>query len=108
VVKTDLGKMIGELRKKCIIRYLNMFYSDMIPKTTLNNNDYVFYVDSDNEIFMEYNKITGHVWIRYNNLWTKIESLFSLNGRETQLIMIHWLKETYNLERILPNRRLIL
>ena len=78
--------------------YLNMNFGNLTPKTSSEYPDSVFYVDSDNEIMMEYVKKNKYVYIHYYHIWSKIESLFSFNYSETQSIMKVWLEETYNLK----------
>ena len=88
---------------RVVLRYLNMNFGDLTPKSYLNIPGKVFYVNTDNEVIMEYDKENEHVWIDYYNFWSKIESLFSLNYRETQSIMKVWLEETYKLEGVTPS-----
>jgi hypothetical protein len=51
---------------------------------------------------MEYNQENNYVYIHYDHIWSKIESLFHLNSRETQSIMKIWLEETYKLGGVTP------
>jgi hypothetical protein len=49
---------------------------------------------------MEYDKEFGSVYIHYNNIWSKIESLFSLEYDDIQSIMKVWLERDYNLRNL--------
>ena len=79
------------------IKWLNKYYGNLTPKTNSEYPESVFYVNSDNEVLMEYNQENSYVYIHYDYIWSKIESLFSLNYRETQSIMKVWLERDYNL-----------
>ena len=49
---------------------------------------------------MEYDEHNDVVYIHNNHIWSKIESLFHLDYRETQTIMKVWLEETYKLSNL--------
>ena len=84
--------------------YLTKFFGDLTPKTNKDYSRSVVYVNSDNEDIMEHDKYTNNVWIDYGKIWSKIESLFYLDSRETQSIMKVWLEEAYNLRGVTPRR----
>ena len=89
--------------ERVVIKWLNKHYGNLIPK---KNKDYpksVFYVNSDNDVMMEYDQENGYVYIHYDNIWSKIESLFHLNYTVIKLIMKVWLEETYKLGGVTPN-----
>ena len=83
--------------------YLTKFFGDLTPKTNSKYPNSVFYVNPSNEVMMEYDKGTDRVYIHYDHIWSKIESLFHLNSRETQSIMKVWLEETYKLGGVTPD-----
>ena len=85
---------------RVVLLYLNENFGNLTPKTSSIRPNSVFYVDSDNDILMEYDKKNGYVIIHYHHIWSKIESLFSLNHRETKSIMKHWLERYYNLKNL--------
>lgn len=87
---------------RVVLLYLNKFFGDLTTKTSEEFTDSVFFVNSDNEILMEYLKDMNRVFIHYGKIWSKIEKLFSLKFRETQSIMKHWLEEHYNFRDITP------
>ena len=91
----DRPKLVREA-----LLYLNMNFGNLTPKTSSKHPNSVFYADSDNEVMMEYNEKIGEVYIHYNNIWSKIESLFSLNYSETQSIIKVWLERDYNLRNL--------
>jgi len=82
--------------------YLTKSLGNLIPKTNSNYPDSVFYVNPNNEIMMEYNQKNYLVYINYDHIWSKIESLFHLKYSETQLIMKVWLEEAYKLGGVTP------
>ena len=89
---------------RVVLLYLNMNFGNLTPKTSPNYPNSVFYVDSNNEFLMEYDKKIDEVYIHYERIWSKIESLFSLNYVETQSIMKVWLERDYNLRNLKQER----
>jgi hypothetical protein len=87
---------------KAVKLYLTRFFGDLTIKTSKDYPDSVFYVDSDNEILMEYDKKTNDVLIDYISILSKLASLFYLNYGEIHLIMKDWLEEHYNLKGVTP------
>ncbi len=85
---------------RAVLLYLNMNFGNLIPKKDKDRPNLVFYLNDNNQDLMEYDKETGVVYIDYNQIWSKIESLFSLNYFEVQSIMSIWLKDTYKLEGV--------
>lgn len=88
-----------------VLRYLNMNFDTLKPKEHKDYPQSVFYVNSDNQVMMEYNQKIERVYIHYNDIWSKIESLFHLNYDDVQSIMKVWLEETYELEGVTPLRK---
>jgi hypothetical protein len=80
--------------------YLTRFFGNLTTKTTFRYPKSVFYVSSDNKIIMEYDKKNKEIWFDYDNIWSKLESLVSLNYDDIQLIMKDWLEEHYNLKKV--------
>jgi hypothetical protein len=91
---------------RVVLLYLNKNFGNLTPKTNSEFSNSVFYVNSDNEILMEYNKETERVYIHYDQIWSKFQSLFHLNPVDILSIMKVWLEEDYKLGnsklRILP------
>ena len=87
---------------KVVKLYLTKSFGNLTPKTSKDYRGSVFYVNSDNDILMEYDEQTGYVWIDNNSIWSKLESLFSLNYDDIELIMKGWLAEHYNLIWVKP------
>ena len=77
--------------------YLTKSFGDLTPKRHKDYHNSVFYVNSDNEIFMEYNEKNEYIWISNNKFWSKLELYFPLKYNDIQLIMKDWLEEHYNL-----------
>jgi hypothetical protein len=94
--------MNKHLLERVIIKWLNKYYSNLTQRRYKNNSELVFYVDSKNIIFMEYNKNNGYVWVRYSGIWHKIKSMFNVNDDDVELIMKQWIEETYKLEGVTP------
>ena len=88
---------------RAVLLYLNKNFGNLTPKTSKKYPNSVFYVDSDNEILMQYNKKNQYVWIHYGEIWSKIESLFYLEYDDIKSIMKHWLEEAYKLKGVTPS-----
>jgi hypothetical protein len=84
---------------RVVIQYLNMKFGNLTPKTNPKRPESIFYIDP-NRVMMEYDEKNGVVYINYGQIWFKIESLFSLDHRETQSIMKVWLERDYNLRNL--------
>ena len=87
---------------RAVKSYLTRFFGDLTIKARKDYPDSVFYVNSDNEIFMDHNKKNKVIWIDYDKIWSKLESLFYLKNGNVRLIMKDWLKEHYNLSGVTP------
>jgi len=85
---------------RAVLLYLNKNFGSLIQKTSSKYPNIVFYINSDNDVLMEYDKKTKIVWIHYDQIWSKIESLFYLNYDDIQLIMKLWLEGAYNLKGV--------
>jgi hypothetical protein len=51
---------------------------------------------------MEHNQKNECVYIHYDHIWSKIESLFHLNYGDAESIMKVWVEEAYKLEGVTP------
>ena len=84
------------------IKWLKQHYGNLTPNKYNNFSNKVFYLNSDNELVMEYNQKNGFVFISYKHIWLKVESIFHLSQDDERLILKGWLKETYNLDNVTP------
>lgn len=89
---------------RVVLSYLNTNFGNLTQKTRSEYPDSVFYVNSDNEVLMQYDKGYDKVYLEHTKIWAKIESLFPLSYRETQLIIMIWLDKTYNLSGVTPDQ----
>ena len=87
---------------RVVLLYLNNNFGNLTPKKSFKHPNSVFYVNSDNEVMMEYEYTNGNVLIDRDQIWSKIESLFSLDYGDTRLIVKYWLDKTYNLSGVAP------
>ena len=87
---------------RVVLLYLNKSFGNLTQKTSPKYPNSVFYVNSDNEILMEYTKKNEYVLLHYDQIWSRIKSLFPLNSSEIKSIMKHWLEETYKLKGVTP------
>jgi hypothetical protein len=98
---------------RVVLLYLNNNFGNLTPKTSSEKPNLIFYVDSDNEVLMEYNKENGIVYIHYHHIWSKLDRYFSLEyDHDIVSIMKVWLERDYNLRNLkrptyllLPNER---
>jgi len=88
--------------ERVVVKWLNTHYGNLTTKTTEKYPNSVFYVNSDNEIMMEYHNENDYVYMHYDHLWSKIKSLFHLNSDDTKSIMKVWLEEAYKLGAVKP------
>ena len=93
--------------ERVVIKWLNKYYSNLTPKTTEKYPEFVSYVNPSNEVMMEYDKETDRVYINYDEIWLKIESLFHLNYSDVQSIIKVWLEEAYKLEGVTPYKQIL-
>jgi hypothetical protein len=97
MVKTNFGEVMSEKFIYAVKLYLTNSFGNLTLKTSPVYPNSVFYVDSFNNVLIEYNKINEDVHIHYNQIWAKLELLFSLNYVYIQFIMENWLEEHYKL-----------
>ena len=88
--------------ERVVIKWLNKHFGNLTQKKHKDHPESVFYVNSGNEVIMEYNQENERVYIHYDHIWSKIESLFHLNYGETQSIMKVWVEEDYKLGGVTP------
>ena len=88
--------------ERVVIKWLNQHYGNLTPKKHKDHPNSVFYVISNNDVMMEYDKETNRVWIDKEVIWLMIGSLFNLNYDNTQSIMKVWLRDTYKLGGVTP------
>jgi len=91
---------------KVVKLYLTKNFGDLTPKTSSKYPDSVFYVDSNNRIFMEQDSDYDFAFffVSYEDIWLKLESYFPIKPREIQLILKNWLVEHYKLENIIQSK----
>ena len=71
--------------ERVVIKWLNKNFGNLTPKTIKKYRNSVFYVNSSNEIMIEYNKKSERVYI--SEIWTMIESLFHLDDNDIKKIL---------------------
>ena len=87
---------------RVVIKWLNMYFGDLTPKTGNDLYNSVYYVNLNDEVMMEYDAQEELVYIDYD-FWSKIESLFHLEYKDIKSIMKVWSEETYKLEDVKPH-----
>jgi hypothetical protein len=87
---------------RVVIKWLKQNYGNLIPTKYKNFSNKIFYLNSDNDIIMDYNERNGFVWISYVDIWSKVESIFHLNEDDERPILKEWLREVYGLDDVTP------
>ena len=82
---------------RVVLLYLNNNFGNLTPKKHKDYPNTVFYVDDNNEVLMDYDKKNGYIFIHYDQIWSKLESLFHLDYYDIESIMKVWLEEDYKL-----------
>lgn len=90
---------------RAVLLYLNNNFGNLTPKKHKDYPNSVFYVNSVNEVLMEYKK-NEYIFIHYDQILSKLESFFHLNYGDIKSITKIWLEEAYKLGNLKP--RLIL
>ena len=94
--------------ERIVIKWLNQNFGNLTPKTTEKYPKSVFYVNSDNGVMMEHNQKNECVYIHYDHIWSKIESLFHLNYGDAESIMKVWVEEDYKLGGVTPLKLVVI
>ncbi len=89
--------------ERVAIKWLNKYYSNLIPKKHNKYPGVIFYVNSSNQVMMEYDQRYNYVFIHFRDIWSKIESLFHLENDDVISIMKIWLDKEYELEGVTPD-----
>ena len=87
--------------ERVVIKWLNQHYGDLTQKKNKNVPLHIFFVNSKNEIIMEYDHFLRNrkdILIDNNRIWSKLQSIFHLKYLEVQSIISVWLKDTYGLD----------
>jgi hypothetical protein len=93
--------------ERVVIKWLNKYYGNLIPKKDKNDPNSVFYINSNNYVMMEYTQENERVYISYDHIWSKVESLFHLEYDDIQSIMKVWLEEDYKLGGVTPGWKIV-
>ena len=86
--------------ERVVIKWLNKYFGNLTQKKHKDHPDSVFYVNSNDKVMMEYTQENELVYINYDHIWSKVESLFHLEYDDIQSIMKVWLEEDYKLKEV--------
>ena len=88
---------------KVVLTWLNNNFGNLTPIVKRNKTQYV----NDNELPLFYyhqdNK-NGFVYVNSKILWSSLETLFNMEYEQIQDVIKHWLKKTYNIDGLIPQR----
>ena len=83
--------------ERVVIKWLNKNFGNLTPKKHKDHPNSVFYLNSNNDVMMEYDEHYEDVYIHNDHIWLNLESLFNLKYDDIQSIIKVWLEETYKL-----------
>ena len=88
---------------KVVLTWLNNNFGNLTPIVKRNKTYYVnddklplFYYHQDNK--------NGFVNVNSKILWSSLETLFNMEYEQIQDVIKHWLKKTYNIDGLIPQR----
>ena len=86
-------------RARLVKDWLNDMFSDaeIIDSCYVKNGIRIAYIDKQHKVF----------WFESNIIWLYLESIFSLEHVELQLITEDWVEETLKLKKYATNKRQI-
>ena len=92
-----LKKPSDDKKTKIVKKWLSDNYSDLETFETEWFMDYVFYI-KDGRVMFDYNKKTGRAHINYEEIWSFLQSVFSIEYEELQEIMKEWVEDNFNIK----------
>ena len=81
---------------KVVKLYLTKSFGNLTLKTSKDYPDSVFYVNSNNEILMEYDKEWKFIYVSYD-IWLRLERYFPINQSDIYFIIKDWLEDHYEI-----------
>jgi len=87
---------------RVVIKWLNKHLGKLTPKKHKDFPDVVFYVDSSNNVILQYAKLNEHVYIHYGDIWSLLEKIFHIGHNDVKSIIKIWLEDTYKLKGVRP------
>jgi hypothetical protein len=90
-----------------ILQFLNKNFGNLKPKISENHPRSIFYVDSNDEILIEYEN-SRVIFIHEYKICEKLNLWFHINMSETNTILKYWLEQTYNIECLELTRAMVL
>jgi hypothetical protein len=79
-----------------VIKWLNKNYGDLKPYERDRDPEYIFFMKNGRVMF-DYNKENGFVYISYDDIWSFLERIFSMEYKQIQEVTKLWVEEHYNL-----------
>ncbi len=79
------------------IDWLNKNYNHLEPFYMEKYPDYLFHM-KNGRCILQYNKKCGYVYVSYKEIWSFLESYFSMSNQQIKDITKIWVEEHYKLE----------
>jgi hypothetical protein len=86
------------VKKKIAKKELTKKFGDLTPVEDKRYPKSIFYVDKNNQTYLEYIKKPHYVFVDYHTIWLFLKEIFNLNYEQIQQVTKEWFKEHYNLE----------
>ena len=84
------------MKKQLIKKWLSDNYRNLEKYETDKYSDHIFYI-KNGEVMFDYNRKNGYCYINYEEIWSFLESMFSTEYEEIQVVTKEWVEEHYKL-----------
>ena len=88
--------------ERVVIKWINKHLGNLTPKKHKDFPNVVFYVDSSNNVILQYIKLNEYVYIHYGDIWSHLENIFHIGHNDAKSIIEVWLEDTYKLKGVRP------
>ena len=83
-------------RNDIVIKWLDKYYGDLFSHSSPGSIKYIHFIDKNNNTIFDYNRSVSVVEFR-DDVIQELVSMFNLNVKSINEILIPWLKKNYNL-----------
>ena len=83
-------------RNDIVIKWLDKYYGDLFKHSSPGSIKYIHFIDKNNNTIFDYNRSSSIVEFR-DDVIQELVSIFNLNVKNINEILIPWLKKNYNL-----------
>ena len=83
-------------RNDIVTKWLDKYYGDLFKHSSPGSIKYIHFIDKNDNTIFDYNRSTSVVEFR-DDVIQELVSIFNLNVKSINEILIPWLKKNYNL-----------